>query len=154
MNNMPEKDIPVKFIVTDAYDPEFSSFEQEVGKINHTDLEWLMSELSNKQNTVKPDSCVRTMSIQHLDTVNFGVNPFRNKRNQLVEISNLFYFTNTKPKCTKISHGAKLSHGADEEAKMNTCYKNLAEGKCCDEFIRRTLGAILFPQYYAKDKQR
>lgn len=145
---MSEKDIPVKFIVTDAYDPEFSSFEQEIGKISHTDLEWLMSELSNEQNTVKPNSCVRTMSIQHIDTANFGVTPFRNKRNQSVEISNIFYFTDTKPKCTKISHGA------DEEVKMNTCYKNLAEGKCCDEFIRRTLGATLFPQHYAKDKQK
>ncbi|MBQ2017578.1 MAG: hypothetical protein II208_03590 [Alphaproteobacteria bacterium] len=145
---MSEKDTPVKFIVTDAYDPEFSSFEQEIGKISHTDLEWLMSELSNEQNTVKPNSCVRTMSIQHLDTVNFGMNPFHNKRNQSVEISNIFYFTDTKPKCTSVPRGA------DEDTKMNICYKNLAEGKCCDEFIRRTLGATLFPQHYAKDKQK
>lgn len=151
---MPKKDIPVKFIVTDAYDPEFSSFEQELGKINHADLEWLMSEFSNKQNTVKSDSCVHTMSIQHLDTVNFGIHPFNNKRNQSVEISNIFYFTYAKPKCIKLSRDAKLSHGTDEDVKMDICCKNLADGKCCDEFIRRTLGAILFPQHYAKDKQK
>ena len=145
---MPEKNIPVKFIVTDAYDPEFASFEQEIGKISRNDLEWLMSEFSNEYNTVNPNSCVRTMSIQHLDTANFGMNPFHNKRNQSVEISNIFYFTDAKPKCTNVPCGA------DEDMKMNICCKNLTAGKCCDKFMRCTLGATLFPQHYAKDKQR
>lgn len=143
---MPEKNISVNFIVTDAYDPEFTSFAQEMGKISRDDLEWLMSEISNEKNTAKINCCVRTMSIRHLDAVNFGMNPFHNKRNQSVEVSNFFYFTDAKPKCTS------APRGADEDTKMDICCKNMASGKCCDEFIRRTLGATLFPQHYAKDK--
>lgn len=143
-----KRNILVKFIVTDAYDPEFYSFEQEMGKIDRNNLEWLMSEFSDEKNTVTTGSCVRTMSMQLMDTVNFGRNPFHNKRNRSVEVSNIFYFSDAKPKCTSVPHGA------DEDMKMGICCKNLADGKCCDEFIRRTLGATLFPQHYAKDKQK
>lgn len=34
------------------------------------------------------------------------------------------------------------------------CASNLAAGKCQDPFIRRTIGAVLFPEFYGKDKQK
>ena len=37
---------------------------------------------------------------------------------------------------------------------VNKCAKNIATGKCHDEYIRNTLGTTLFPKYYAQDKQR
>ncbi len=37
------------------------------------------------------------------------------------------------------------------ERKMQ-CFKQLASGKCTDEFMRRTLGATFFPEKYAKQK--
>ena len=32
------------------------------------------------------------------------------------------------------------------------CAKSLASGKCVDEFMRETVGAVLYPQFYAKEK--
>lgn len=38
--------------------------------------------------------------------------------------------------------------------KARSCFYNLQCGKCKDEFVRRTVGTVLFPQHYAKDKQK
>ena len=38
--------------------------------------------------------------------------------------------------------------------KSYLCAQNIKTGKCRDEYIRKTLGAILFPQHYATDKQK
>lgn len=35
-----------------------------------------------------------------------------------------------------------------------TCRDKIATGECKDEFVRNTIGAVLWPQYYAKIKQR
>ena len=32
------------------------------------------------------------------------------------------------------------------------CHKNIASGKCTDDFIRRTIGETFFAQYYGKQK--
>jgi hypothetical protein len=42
----------------------------------------------------------------------------------------------------------------DETGKIKRCARNLKNGKCLDEFIRNTLGVALFPEHYAKDKQK
>lgn len=33
-----------------------------------------------------------------------------------------------------------------------TCAHNLVAGKCVDEYMRNTVGAVLFPQFYGKEK--
>ena len=38
--------------------------------------------------------------------------------------------------------------------KAQTCFNNLKNGKCKDEFVRRTVGTVLFPQHYANEKQK
>ena len=38
--------------------------------------------------------------------------------------------------------------------KTQSCFNNLQCGKCKDEFVRRTVGAVLFPQHYANEKQK
>lgn len=38
--------------------------------------------------------------------------------------------------------------------KVANCAKNIASGKCRDEYMRKTVGTILFPQHYATDKQK
>ena len=37
---------------------------------------------------------------------------------------------------------------------MYECAKNIASGKCADEYIRQTIGRELFPKLYANKKQR
>lgn len=39
-------------------------------------------------------------------------------------------------------------------SKLAMCAKNLSMGKCQDEFMRQTIGAVLFPQFYANNKQK
>ncbi len=34
------------------------------------------------------------------------------------------------------------------------CAQNIKAGKCRDEYIRKTIGEVLFPQHYATDKQK
>jgi hypothetical protein len=38
--------------------------------------------------------------------------------------------------------------------KSNRCFYNLQCGKCQDEYVRRTVGTVLFPQHYANEKQK
>lgn len=38
--------------------------------------------------------------------------------------------------------------------KSKRCFYNLQCGKCQDEYVRRTVGAVLFPQIYANEKQK
>jgi hypothetical protein len=38
--------------------------------------------------------------------------------------------------------------------KAQACFDNLKNGKCKDEFVRRTVGSVLFPQHYANEKQK
>lgn len=48
----------------------------------------------------------------------------------------------------------KIKHAQNEIEMARMCARSLCRGKCRDEFMRRTLGAVLFPQFYAKDKQK
>lgn len=45
-------------------------------------------------------------------------------------------------------------YNAPPSSKVHACAHNLSTGKCRDEFIRNTVGAILFPQFYANTKQK
>lgn len=47
-----------------------------------------------------------------------------------------------------------IMHRTCHKCAANECAKNIATGKCHDEYIRNTLGTTLFPKYYAQDKQR
>ena len=48
---------------------------------------------------------------------------------------------------------SKLNKAA-QLCKADICARNSAHGKCQDEFMRKTIGAILFPQHYASEKQK
>ena len=148
VNKMKNKRIPVNFVVTDRYDTTLDTFTQKMGDITLQDLDFLMFEFSDSKNSSNTRSCATTMSLEHRDTVNYGPNPFHNRRSRSLEISNIFYFDYTTPKCERM----KRSDYTCTEQKMAICCKNLKNGKCCDEFIRNTLGAILFPQHYGKQK--
>lgn len=46
-----------------------------------------------------------------------------------------------------------ITHRTCHKCATDKCAKNIATGKCNDEYIRNTLGTTLFPKYY-EDKQR
>ena len=145
VNNMPDQ-ISVNFIVVDEYDNEFNSYCSELGKISEPDLSKLLTAISDSAKNIKPNSCIQTFELSYNDRITIGRTPFAAERNRALEISNLFYFGGTKPKCITCTN----TKGMTEEDKMETCRKNLMAGKCTDEFIRNTLGVTFFPEHYAK----
>lgn len=38
--------------------------------------------------------------------------------------------------------------------KCTNCLRSLSRGKCTDKYVRKYIGAILYPQHYAKYKQK
>ena len=55
----------------------------------------------------------------------------------------------------KMSCGACNSNLASKSCpELVTCRDRIASGECKDEFVQKTIGAVLWPQHYAKLKQR
>lgn len=137
-----EKNIPVHFVMYIPYE-HFPDVIETLGYISGPEQQYLMSAFDTK--TYAPDACIRTLSLDYSDHTHFGRALGGIGHHRSLELGNMFYF-DQKPKCSK--QNCKL----DEAAKIKHCARNLKNGKCCDEFIRNTLGAILFPQHYGKQK--
>lgn len=45
-----------------------------------------------------------------------------------------------------------IVHRNCRKCERDKCITNISSGKCCDEFIKNTLGVTLFPNHYAKQK--
>ena len=55
----------------------------------------------------------------------------------------------------KMPCGACNSNPASNSCpELVTCRDRIAAGQCKDDFVRKTIGAVLWPQHYAKLKQR
>ena len=137
-----KKNISVCFAKYEPYE-HIPDICHVLGKISDDDLKKIMDTFSDKN--AQPHSCILHMSLDFHDQAVFGHPPWDHKRHRVLELSNMFHY-NTK--CNK--HGPEL----DETAKIKRCARNLQNGKCVDEFIRNTLGAILYPQHYAMEKQK
>ena len=48
----------------------------------------------------------------------------------------------------------KLIYTQSKYDMLRRCFNNLRCGDCQDEYVRKTIGAVLFPQHYAKEKQK
>lgn len=144
VNKMTKKNISVNFVQYEPYE-HFPNHVAMLGCISLAELDKLMNALNT--NRVAADACIRSLALSYTDHVNFGRMPGLTKRNCTLNIDGMFYY-GQDTKC-----GTPNPH-MDEEAKIKRCARNLKNGKCKDEFIRNTLGATLFPQHYAKDKQK
>lgn len=146
VNNMPdtEKNTPVHFVMYEPYET-FPNIIETLGVISDAEVKNIMSAFNTK--TYAPTACIRSMSLEHSDHANFGRIPGGSGRHRSLELSGMFFF-DQKPLCIK------CSKKMNEASKIKCCARNLRNGKCHDEFICHTLGAILFPQHYAQDKQK
>lgn len=143
--------ISVNFCTYMPYE-RFPDTRINLGEINTAQLNGLMDALA--KNSGQKHDCVKTMSVDFSDTMSFGRMPGDGRRYRSLDLSNLFYFYDVDaPKFrAPCITGARLPQTSD--AMMRTCAHNLRCGKCRDEFIRKTLGVALFPQYYANEKQK
>ena len=102
-----------------------------------------------KSGNVAPNACIKTLSMQFTDHVHFGNIPGTGQRYRSLDIDGLFYL-DTNPQCVKNANTRKWN----ETKKLKWCANNLCTGKCTDEFIKNTLGAILYPEHYDTQKKR
>ncbi len=116
-----------------------------LGYISDTDAQKLMDAFNTTK--VAPNACIKTLSMELTDKVNFGQMPAGAHRYRSLDIDSLFY-CDTTPQCASASKTQKWN----DAKKLKCCANNLGNGKCCDEFIKNTLGVILFPKHYAKQK--
>jgi len=120
-----------------------------LGKITDDQLQTILNAF--EKNTSRPHTCIQTMSIDFHDTMSFGRMPGLGTRYRDLDLANLFYFYDKRKPAPCIAGGKTPQ---TEDAMLRTCAHNLRCGKCRDEFIRKTLGAVLFPQHYANEKQK
>lgn len=145
---MSHKKINVVFSI-----PTYDSFDTyiPVTRITYAQLEQLQQSISCA--TLPKDSCLTSMSIKFIDSMSFLAGGSRRnritERDLTLEISDLFYLADTNHRllcsnCKKKGEHAMIRH----------CANILPNGGCRDEFMRRTLGAALFPKLYAKENQK
>lgn len=146
---MPQRKIDVLFYV-----PNYDDFGTTipVTRITTAQLKQLQESVANAK--LPTDSCISSLSVKYQDEMSFLIGGARYnhmaKRHRTVEISNLFW-----PRDTHITPCAPHRHPTHSLHKtMRVCAYNLRTGKCKDAFMRNTIGAVLFPKLYAKDKQK
>ena len=100
-----------------------------------------------RHGNVAPNACIKTLSMQFNDQVHFGNISGAGNRYRSLDIDGLFYL-DTNPQCVIKANSRKWT----DKKKLLCCARNLRAGKCTDELIKNTLGAILFPQHYGKQK--
>lgn len=139
-----KKNISVRFVKYEPYEtlPDIAAL---LGKISDDERKKIMDAFSTHTSTAT--ACIPHMTLDFQDKTHYGPPLWHHDRYRTLELSNMFYH-NQMPKC------GKQDCELDEEAKIKRCARNLKNGKCQDEFIRNTLGAILYPQHYATDKQK
>ena len=140
-----KKNIAVRFVKfeQDEKHPDTIGF---LGNISDDERIKIMDAFS--AHTPAANACIPHMTLDFQDKTYYGHAPWNYDRYPFLYLYSMFRLTNKMPKCGK--QDCKL----DEEAKIKRCARNLKNGKCQDEFMRNTLGAILYPQHYAKDKQK
>lgn len=99
-----------------------------------------------------PDTlkCIKTLQTNYCEEVTVDPEWEQDKKidHQRYALSPRF------PRLPYLAPCYKVKHAQNEIEMACMCARNLRNGKCRDEFVRRTLGAVLFPQFYAQDKQK
>lgn len=148
------KKIDVSFINRLPFDDyDCPSTNIHMGQITSSQLNAILAEF--KKNAPSAHACIKTMLFEFKDCGNFDWPLERTPtRFSQLNLSDMFpsYDFDTDRITAPCMIGKKRPQTKD--AMVNACANNLRCGKCREEFIRRTLGAALFPQFYAKDKQK
>ncbi|MBQ3039106.1 MAG: hypothetical protein IJD41_00930 [Alphaproteobacteria bacterium] len=162
----PKQPIAVNFVEYEQYE-HFPNHVQTLGYVSVADALKLMDIFANprqsaflgliqnspklqellQHDNVAPNACIKTLSMQFNDQVHFGNIPGAGNRYRSLDIDGLFYL-DTNPQCATKTNTRKWT----DKKKLLCCARNLRTGKCTDEFIKNTLGAILYPQHYGKQK--
>lgn len=143
-----KKNIHVNFVAYELYEP-IPTFATTIGMATPAQAQQIMDALVANHDTAGA-CCIRQICAEYKNYVSLkrpvlpGVNPSLNQ-NVSLDLTPIFYYS-TKQLCYS------SNHFFSDEKRMQRCARNLRAGKCTDEFIKNTLGAILYPQHYGKQK--
>lgn len=146
---MSQRKIDVVFYVP-GYD-EFGT-TIPVTRITPAQLTQLQESVANA--TLPADACPTCLSLTYTDEMSFLIGGARQNKvsdkHRNLQISNLFYLAEFDDKRLTCDNSKIKS----ETRTTKRCATNLRNGKCRDEFMRRTIGAVLFPNLYSNEKQK
>lgn len=145
--NMAKKNVHVNFVKYEEYEPHPITVAT-LGTVTPEQAQAIMTAFTNIKN--RANVCMMPSYIDFNQHVSLGnrfssVPPYTKFAN--LNMNGMFYY-NDYPLCGNGRHITK------EERKIKLCARSFKAGKCTDEFIKNTLGVILFPQHYAKYKQK
>ncbi len=126
-----------------------------LGEINTAQLNDLLDALKTEYN--QKHDCITSMNVRFSDNMSFDALGM-GLRSRNLNLSGMFdsqYAGRMRPSTFRapcLADATPLPKTAEEMTR--TCANNLQCGKCRDEYMRKTLGATLFPQYYANEKQK
>lgn len=145
---MPDKknDISVCLANYDAYE-NIPTHTELLGKISADTANAFLSALSAAHPA--DNACIKTLSAEYTDSVTFGHLPGQCSYRKL-ELRDMWWLNDNCILPCATNKRPDISY----EQRMRICARNLRKGKCCDTFIRQTLGAALFPKLYKNEKQR
>lgn len=133
------KKTPVQFVVFEPYGEIPETIK--LGNITQIQAIDLINIL--KKSSPAKTACIKSLNAKYTYAADFDSFKKDLKNHGTLEISGMFYPDNI-PQCAKCK--------IDDLAKAKCCARNLRAGKCQDSFIKKTLGAVLFPQHYGKRK--
>lgn len=150
VNKMPntKKSIAVNFVGYEPYEP-VPTFTTTIGMATQSQALQLIDALVANHDTAGA-CCIRQICAEYKNYVSLkrpvlpGVNPSLNQ-NVSLDLTPIFYYS-TKQLCYP------SNHRFSDEKRMQRCAKHLRAGKCIDPFIRQSIGAILYPELYTKQK--
>lgn len=143
---MPQRKIDVVFYV-----PNYDDFGTTipVTRITAAQLAQMQENVVNAK--IPATSCINSITMTYMDRISFLDGGRRCNRQtgrcRELEIKDLFWLSDGKFACGTCRQ-------KNDIAMMRHCAHNLRAGRCRDAFMRNTIGAVLFPALYAKDKQK
>ncbi len=104
------------------------------------------------------DMCWNHVDIELSDNITVYHRPIDTKRRASLKFENIFYTHQYLQPCEQMYTPPcipTVRHRPRTELNMiKRCAENIRTGKCQNEFIRRTIGARLFPQIYTNENTR
>ncbi len=137
--------IPVYFVIRNIHNPR-SDYRAKLGEISIEQLGKLLSMWD--KNAPSNDSCIHQMTIQYIDQISFGRIENNMENTRRLEFHSVYRDFNAP--CMM----GNQCQNTSQISIQGQCAQRLRNGKCQDAYLRRTLGAILFPQLYSNEKQK
>lgn len=136
-----EKDVSVHFYKSPA---SYGFFDECLANISKEQADKLITMFESEK--IPENSCIDGIEY-YCTNATRGKKDFFNKKLYLTN----FYFGGMKFPCAKTTEDKKYMD-ANNIHSVSSCFQHLTTGKCKCPFMANTVGKVLFPQFYDKQK--